>query len=322
MLRLLVALALAGCAPAQTPGPPAVQVQSVSVAPAVTLHVETFGDGPNVVLIPGALFLSEQLRGGLASEDRTLVFYDMRNRGASSRVEDEATINILADVADLEAVRAHIGAEQIALVGYSYLGLMTALYAAEHAGRVSRLVQIGPVPRQWDTPYPREFVATEESLSAEGRAAAAAWDVAAAEANAESDQLALCALQTEAMSFYLVGDPANASRVANVCRYENERPAALGRHFAAHFADIQTRAFPAEPFRALTIPTLIVHGTLDRNAPYGAGREWAQTIPDARLVTVEGGAHNVWLDDPHVIDDISAFLDGAWPERAEHIAAS
>ena len=34
-------------------------------------------------------------------------------------------------------------------------------------------------------------------------------------------------------------------------------------------------------------PVLTIHGTWDRNAPYAGGREWALTLPDARLITVE-----------------------------------
>jgi pimeloyl-ACP methyl ester carboxylesterase len=56
---------------------------------------------------------------------------------------------------------------------------------------------------------------------------------------------------------------------------------------------------------------------LDRNAPYGSGVEWASTFPNARLITFERGAHQLWADDPAAIADIDAFLAGEWPERAQ-----
>jgi pimeloyl-ACP methyl ester carboxylesterase len=40
------------------------------------------------------------------------------------------------------------------------------------------------------------------------------------------------------------------------------------------------------------MPVLTIHGTKDRNAPYGSGREWAFNLPNARLLTIKGGAHN------------------------------
>ena len=122
------------------------------------------------------------------------------------------------------------------------------------------------------------------------------------------------------LSFYLVGNPSNASRVESTCSYENELPQNLDRHLGFHFADVQKRDFPAALFTALRTPTLTIHGTLDRNAPYGGAREWARTLPDSRLITVAGGAHNVWIDDPTIVSAVDEFLDGKWPARAERIA--
>jgi proline iminopeptidase len=312
-------LLLAACSSsgmmAQTPRAEAFQVQT---APGVTLYVVKYGAGPNVVIAPGRLFIENEFRD-LARPDRTLVLYDMRNRGASSRVEDESQINIAEDVRDLEALRRHLGAPRASLIGYSYLGLMVALYATEHPDRVERLVQIGPVPRVF-ADYPRNDRANAETLSDEGRAALEAWLVARDAATSETDQRALCEIEAGFSSFWLVGDPGKAGMVANTCRYENEWPANLQRHFGLHFRDLQARTFPVEPFASLAAPVLTIHGTRDRNAPYGGGRDWARTFPSGRLITVEGGAHNVWLDEPSVIADIDRFLRGEWPASAEAVA--
>jgi pimeloyl-ACP methyl ester carboxylesterase len=61
---------------------------------------------------------------------------------------------------------------------------------------------------------------------------------------------------------------------------------------------------------ALRHPVLTIHGTKDRNAPYGAGREWARNLPNARLLTAEGAAHQVWVDRPEVLAQIREFLEG------------
>lgn len=285
----------------------------IDTAPGVSIFVERIGDGAQVVIVPGRLFLPQAR--ALATPDRTLLLYDMRNRGASARVEDDAALTILGDIADLEAVRAHFGAERAALVGFSYLGLMVAQYAVEHPDRVTRIVQLGPAPRSFATEYPPEFVAGAATLPLQAHAAAQAFENAPEGAS----QAELCALQRAYTRYVLVGDPVLAGQAPDTCVYGNEWPAALARHFGAHFTDIQTRDFPRAPFAALAIPVLTIHGTLDRNAPYGGGREWAQTFPDGRLITVPDAAHAVWIDDPTVFEDIDAFLDGRWPDRAVDI---
>jgi pimeloyl-ACP methyl ester carboxylesterase len=69
-------------------------------------------------------------------------------------------------------------------------------------------------------------------------------------------------------------------------------------------------------------PVLTIHGTRDRQAPYGGGREWALTLPDARLVTVENAAHLPWIESPEkVFGSIKTFLDGAWPDAAQQVTS-
>ena len=55
-------------------------------------------------------------------------------------------------------------------------------------------------------------------------------------------------------------------------------------------------------------PVLTVHGTKDRNAPFGAGQEWAEALPNARLLAVEGAAHQAWVRRPDVLEAIREFL--------------
>jgi pimeloyl-ACP methyl ester carboxylesterase len=64
-------------------------------------------------------------------------------------------------------------------------------------------------------------------------------------------------------------------------------------------------------------PVLTIHSTCDRNAPYGAGREWASLLPDTRLLTIDGAAHQSWADAPErVFGAIDRFLSGEWPQEA------
>lgn len=285
----------------------------VETAPGVSIYYERYGSGPRMVLIPNRLFMPEMR--ALARPERSLILYDMRNRGRSRRVEDVAALTIIGDVEDVEALRRHFRAETLSLVGYSYLGLMVALYATQHPERVERLVQIGPVPRRFGTAYPSDQMADASSLDAKGQAASAAWQ-AESEATTPAAAADRCRLLHEFLSYYLVGNPDNHRRVPNACEYENESVVNQERHLGAHFADIQQRDFARDMFTSLDVPVLTIHGTLDRNAPYGAGLEWATTFRRGRLITVHGAAHQLWLDDPTIIADVASFLDGAWPVRA------
>ena len=80
----------------------------------------------------------------------------------------------------------------------------------------------------------------------------------------------------------------------------------------------QAAVLSEEQLKRITMPVLTIHGTLDRNAPYDGGRQWAAELPDARILTVEGAAHAAWLDDPvTVFGAIRHFLRGEWPLGSE-----
>jgi proline iminopeptidase len=47
-------------------------------------------------------------------------------------------------VADLDAIRAHLGLERLTLCGYSWGGLLAVLYFLEHPDRIERLALVSP----------------------------------------------------------------------------------------------------------------------------------------------------------------------------------
>lgn len=93
-------------------------------------------------------------------------------------------------------------------------------------------------------------------------------------------------------------------------------------YWLAHLApSIECLHLTAEDFAKATAPVLIVHGTKDRNAPYGGARDWAARLPNARLLTVPDAAHAPWIEAPELVfGSIRTFLNGAWPEAAEKLS--
>jgi pimeloyl-ACP methyl ester carboxylesterase len=53
---------------------------------------------------------------------------------------------------------------------------------------------------------------------------------------------------------------------------------------------------------------------------YGGGREWALLLPEARLISIDEGAHGPWIEGPEkVFGAIRTFFDGAWPRDVEKV---
>ncbi|HEY7633939.1 MAG TPA: alpha/beta hydrolase [Gemmatimonadales bacterium] len=298
--------------------PQAAKPEYATADDGVRLYYHEVGSGPQVVLVPAGLFLERDFAS--LARGRRMVFYDMRNRGRSDRVTDSARISLQHDLHDLEAVRRQVQAERVALIGWSYLGMLVMRYAAEHPERIERVVQIGPIPRQYGTEYPASLRAND-SIPVPDSASRAMLTRLHESGLPRKDPQAYCEREYQILRVRLVGNPQVASRVPDLCALPNEWPTALDRHFRLLFRSVQREDDAGwGSYAQLTFPVLTIHGTQDRNAPYGGGREWAARLPDGRLLTVRGGGHMVWLDAPRVVlPAIDAFLRGTWPRDAVRV---
>jgi proline iminopeptidase len=285
----------------------------------VYLFYQKIGNGKQVVIVPLRQFLFEPL-AKLASNGRTLIFYDVRNRGYSTAVAEGSQIGIQHDVEDVEIVRAHFGVQRFTLVGFSYAGLMVAMYAMEHPERIERLIQLGPVPLKYPTKYANEFMPDDADRVPDPAELAKLQDLRR-QGLEQSEPKEYCEREWAVQRFQLVGDPAHVDRLGKgPCGMPNEWPINLERHFKYHFASVQRLSIDPQRIAAIKQPVLIIHGTKDRNAYYGAEREWSMMLPHGLLLTVKGAAHCAWADAPEVvIPAIDGFLRGRAPAGAEKI---
>jgi len=274
----------------------------------VRLFYEKSGSGASTLILPGRLLLYPDFR--FLAESFTVIAYDMRNRGRSDFVRDGSLLTLEHDVRDLEAVRRHFGVERFSTVGYSYLGKLVVFYALRHPERVERMVQIGAVPMALASEYPAELRNDDRDqvLDPQGREKLRRlrdenFHLEQPEKYCEEEWLVTRVL--------LVGDPANAERLGHGnCSLPNEWPTNFVRHVFHHFGSMSRFDLTPADVARLRHPVLTVHGTKDRNAPYGAGLEWAEKLPNARLLTAEGAGHQAWVDRPEVLTAIREFLGG------------
>jgi pimeloyl-ACP methyl ester carboxylesterase len=316
--QLILLLAVAVGAMQRPPAPP--DSGYVTTPDGVKLYYQEVGSGTETVIVPGRLFLIKAL--SRLAKGRRLIFYDTRSRGLSDAVHDSNRETIMDDVRDLETVRAHFGVDKVSIVGWSYMGLLVILYAKDYGEHVARVVQMGPVPPSVDMTFPPGM--SEADDAAPDTAGVAKLRAMARGGLDRTRPKEYCQADWVVNRYALVGDRAHVGRLANsadgLCNYANEWPVNLSRHIDASFASIQRVRLSTSDFARVTMPVLIVHGTRDRNAPYGGGRAWAESLPQARLLTVRGGAHNSFDEYPGVVlPALERFLTGTWPAGAERL---
>lgn len=289
----------------------------ITLPDGVRLYFQCVGNGPKLVLIPNGFYFLADFQH--LANGRTLICYDVRNRGRSDEVTDPAKLarGIEQDVDDLDAVRRHFGVDEAVVIGHSYIGLMAGLYAMKYAVHVGRAVLLGSAQPDAGKQYPAHLMCADAAFAyVMGQIGQMMTEPVS------RDPVEACKKFWTVLRVMYVADPKDAARIDwGRCELPNERN--FRRYWMAHIMpSIQGLKLTAEDFAKATAPVLIVHGTKDRSSPYGGGRDWAMQLPNARLVTVENAAHAPWIEAPDLVfDSIKTFLDGAWPEVAEKVTS-
>ena len=283
----------------------------------VKLFYRSLGQGDDVVLLPGGMYLFDDFKR--LAVGRRLIAYDQRNRGRSDAVQERSKLErgVVQDAEDLDVVRRHVGAERVAVIAHSYMGLAAALYAVNDPERVSRIVQIGPPPPVYGARYEPDTNSTDPTLKEVFAKLASVQAQGAGMAPEE-----LCARAWEVLRPMYVAKREDAGKLRSWggCDLPNERNAM--QHFNTNILPSMKRlTFAPEQLAKVAMPVLTIHGTKDRNAPYGGGREWAASLPNARLLTITDAAHAPWVEAPEVVfGAIERFLKGEWPRDAQRIS--
>jgi proline iminopeptidase len=280
----------------------------VTTPDSVRLWYRSVGSGPDVVIIPNALFHRERL-DSLASSTRRLILYDPRGRGRSDSIVP-STASIAHNVADVETIGAAVKADSVALIGWSGMGMELFVYTLRHPTRVTRLVQLAPVAPRW-IPYVDSLGRSRTART--DRAAAA--QLAARERGGDfaSDPAGLCRAWARVSTPASFGDTSFAHLAPDVCDSPNEWPSRIGAYFDALLGSMGSFDWRGDLPR-VTIPRLVIHGERD-NTPLAGNCEWVAGQPNARMLIVRGAGHWPHYERPDVtLQAIRAFLDGGWPD--------
>jgi len=203
-----------------------------------------------------------------------LVRYDGRGMGLSDRDVEE--FDAESRLADLEAVIDASGLERFALMGMSEGGTTALTYAAKHPDRVSHLVIWGSFLR---APSAREV----PQLAAVSRLVEKFWG---------TDNPAFHQAFT---ATFLPDGNAAENRLFNELQSKSASGKVVSR-FMRGLSTIDVSALAP----TVHTPTLVLHRKGDLAIPVRYGKEFAELMPNARLILLDGSNHWFVTEDESV----------------------
>jgi pimeloyl-ACP methyl ester carboxylesterase len=279
------------------------------------LAYETFGDAgdPPVLLVMG---LATQMIGwpddfcaGLAARGHFVVRFDNRDIGLSTHLHSAGAADVLAvlggdtssvpyalaDLADdTVGLLDALGLDAVHVVGASMGGMIAQLVALRHPERVRSLTSI---------------MSTTGDPTVGGPSEAALAVLLAPPAGDREG-----AVRRVVDTYRVIGSPGfefDESSVRDRAGLSFDRaydPAGVARQLGA----VLTTPDRTHDLKAVSVPTLVIHGSEDALVNVSGGRATAAAVPGAELLVVEGMGHDlpreVW---PEITDRVCALIDRA-----------
>ncbi|WP_406481646.1 alpha/beta fold hydrolase [Streptomyces platensis] len=257
------------------------------------LAYHVVGEGEPLLCLPGGPMRASGYLGDLGglSEHRRLIKLDLRGTGDSALPADPATYRCDRQVADVEALRVHLGLDRVDLLAHSAAGDLALLYAARHPQRVRTLTLITARARalgvDFTEAHRREAAALRTAEPWFGAAYGAYERVwAGSVADAEWDAIA--------PFFYGRWDAAAQAHAGSEVAQTHEGAAEIYAAGGAFAASDEARAAVA----GMDARVLLLAGEVDSGPLPRIAADIAQLIPRAELVVQPGAGHYPWLDDP------------------------
>jgi proline iminopeptidase len=273
---------------------------------------QTYGnpDGKPAVMVhggPGTGCTPGMARGHDPARYRVVLF-DQRGSGRSTPHASDPAADMSVNttwhlVADMEALREHLGIDRWLLSGGSWGSTLALAYAERHPDRVSEIVLSAvTTSRRWEAEwlyrgvarfFPEEFQRFESGVAPEYRdgnlAVGYSWLMESSDAEVrEKAAQDWCAWEDAVVSLEPGAKPNMYSdrpgdallAFVRICTY-----------YVAHDAWLDEGQLIRDADRLAGIPGVLIHGRLDLSSPLDTAWELAQRWPDARLVVLDDSGH-------------------------------
>jgi len=230
------------------------------------------------------------------AQNRPVVFWDQRGNGRSGELKQGQTCTLADQVADLDALRGHLGYDKIDLLGHSWGGYLAMAYAARHPEHIAHLVILDSAAPRWqDTRFLFADVYPEIDQKRNSRGFAETL----------GDEDAIAANLRDYMSMLFVAPEKRDAFLAAASAFSYHRT--VNEMLNADLARFDLN--PELPkFR---FPTLVGTGRYDFNVAPVTAYKIHRAIPGSKFVVFERSGHLPFSEEPEAFQRaLEAFLAG------------
>ncbi len=275
-------------------------------APGATLYVEVLGTTAGVPLVvvnggPGFDHTYEHaaMPGTTSAWDtlakrRRVVFYDQRGTGRSAALTPGQSCTLADQIDDLEAVRAHLGADKLDLLGHSWGGFLVMAYAARHPEHIRHLITVDSAAPKWS-----DTVFLFKDIFPEGQERSDSY----AFGDALGDTAASDAAIREYLHWLFYSPEKRDAFLAQI-------GSGVYRKSVNEMIDHDVQRFDLNPeLRKFKFPTLVVTGRFDINVAPSVAYKLYKAIAGSQFAVFERSGHLPFYEEPEAfVRTLESFL--------------
>lgn len=263
-------------------------------AGAIWYEVRGAGTGTPLMMVNGGpgfdhiyLHVAQTQVWDKVGRGRPVIFYDQRGTGRSHKLAAGESCTLDDQVADLEALRAHLGYEKVDLFGHSWGGFLSMAYATRHPDRVRRLVICdSAAPKFTDTLFLFDQIFPDVT----------------------EKQKALKESDPDYIRLYLSMIFLSPEKRTEFLSHAGEMSYTLGTNQKV-FADIEKTDLGPD-IAKITAPALVLTGRFDINVAPLTAWKIAKAIPGAKFQIFERSGHLPFFEEPEAfLAALTKFLD-------------
>ena len=262
------------------------------------LFYSTRGEGPACLVLSSIGTKPYERMTPPALSDRfRLVYVDLRGSGQSTGDPADLTFDTLAE--DLEAIRADLGVERIAVLGHSILSVLAIEYGRRCPDSVSHVITAGAPPRGDMAWLAAQSIAFFEADATEERKQILRDNLAALPADASPGQQMFA--QTPMRFFDARFDAVPLFAEASV-----------SPRFLQHVLGPLTQGWDVTAGASgLRVPLFLAHGRYDYLVPHVLWNGIPPRLPNATLEIFERSGHQPFYEEPdRFVDAVTGWMAG------------
>ena len=259
------------------------------------LHYRITGKGKPIIFVHGWAMnsLIWKYQSDKLAKDFQVIAVDLREHGKSECEMRNAEYGFNIFVQDLKELINFLGIKKFTLAGWSMASFIIARYYFKYPEDIDKLIFISGTPKflsENDYPHGQPMTMVkrlEQNLKRDY----------------ENHIREFCG------KLFISGERIDDSKLSEIESLMFNEDFPPSSDVVLQTLNSLLKDDIRDNLNDIKVPTLIIHGSIDKICPVGAGRYMAKKIPDSKLIILEGVGHAPFLTQPERVNkEIKEFI--------------